>query len=45
MTLLKNCKELLNIYGLEYKQYLDTLKRYLETSRFDTEIIDDYLQK
>ena len=41
----KNCKELLNIYGLEYKQYLDTLKRYLETSRFDTEIIDDYLQK
>ena len=41
----KNYKELLNIYGLEYKQYLDTLKRYLETSRFDTEIIDDYLQK
>ena len=41
----KNCKELLNMYGAEYKQYLDTLKRYLETSHFDTEIIDDYLQK
>lgn len=41
----KNCKELLNIYGLEYKEYLDTLKKYLETSNFDTDIIDDYLQK